>query len=273
MRLRLLTRWIALGAILAAAIGGPVRAETIRIGGTGAGMVTLTALGDAIRAASGVAVRPLPSLGSAGGIRALNDGRIDMAVLGRVMSEEEAKAGAQVAAVLRTPFVFVTSEKVAPSMRAEEIVAAFADPRARWPGGQPVTVVLRQRSDADAMLLDRMFEGMAAAVAQTRTRPEVPVSIVDDDNAEIAERTAGSLATMSYSHLMIEGRRLRAVAIDGVAPSLETFASGRYRFGRPFLLVVPARPSAAAMRVVSFLKSAAGAEALRGVHCLIGDAP
>ena len=185
MRLGYSARWLVIAALLAAA-GGPVRAETIRIGGTGAGTVTLAALSEAIQAGSGVAMQALPSLGSAGGIRALNDGRIDIAVLGRAMSQEEAKAGARVAAVLRTPFVFVTSEKGAPSMRADEIIAAFADPRARWPGGQPVVVVLRQRSDGDAIVLDGMFEGMAAAVALSRKRPEVPVSMVDDDNAEIA---------------------------------------------------------------------------------------
>ena len=267
-------RWTALVAMLASVVTPvPAGAETMRIGGTGAGVVTLTALSGAIQDRTGVAVGRLPSLGSAGGMRALADGRIDIAVIGRAMTQEESKGGARVAMVLRTPFVFVTSEPVAPSMGVEEIVAAYADLRARWPSGRPVALLLRQRSDGDAMLLDRLVPGMAAAVERARKRPEVPVSVVDDDNAEMAERMRGSLATMSYSQLMIEERRVRVVRVNGVDPSLETFATGQYPYGRSFLLVVPQRPSGAAERVLAFLGSAAGAEALRGVHCLVGDAP
>lgn len=245
----------------------------MRIGGTGAGMVTMAALATAIEAGSGVTLRTLPSLGSAGGMRALNDGRIDLAVTGRPISAGEAKGGAQVALALRTAFVFVTSEPGAPSLRAAEILAAYSDPKAKWPSGQPVVLVLRQRSDADATLLDRMLDGMAPAVERTRKRPEVLVSMVDDDNAELAERTAGSLATMSYSQLMIEARKLRAVAIDGVAPSLETFADGRYPYGRPFYLVVPAKPGDATLRLLTFLRSPAGVDALRKAYSLPSDAP
>jgi phosphate transport system substrate-binding protein len=264
--------WLAFGVLVAGvARGVPATAETIRVGGTGAGTVAMHALAEAIETGSGVAVRTLPSLGSAGGMRALNDGRLDLAVIGREMADAEAKAGARIAFVLRTPFVFVTSEPVVPRMRAADLVAAYADPKARWPSGRPVALVLRQRSDGDARLLDTVLDGMAAAVEGARRRPEVLVSTVDDDNADMAERTAGSLATMSYSQVMTEARKVRMVTIDGVAPSLESFSDGRYPHGRSFFLVAPAKPGEAALRVLAFLRSAAGAEALRAVHCLPGD--
>lgn len=120
------------------------------------------------------------------------------------------------------------------------------------------------------MLVTRLFAGMDVAVEPARKRAEVPVSIVDGDNAEIAERTLGSLAMMSYSQLMIEQRLLRMVAIDGISPSLEALEDGRYRYGRSFYLVVPAAPSAAAKRFAAFVHSADGIAALRQVHCLPG---
>jgi phosphate transport system substrate-binding protein len=244
----------------------------MRVGGTGAGVVTIAALAEAA-ATVGVRIEALPSLGSTGGVRALGDGRIDLAIIGRAMTPEEMKPGLQVVFELRTPFVFVTSLPAAPSMTPAELVAAYGDPRARWPSGGPVAVVLRQRSDGDAIMLNGLIPGMDAAVELARKRPGVPVSAVDDDNAEYAERTKGSLATMSYSQVMIEARRVRTIAINGVAPSLQALADGSYPYSRPFYLVVPAKPGAAAQRFVAFLQSDAGRDALRGVHSVVGAAP
>ena len=252
--------------------GRATGAEVVRIGGTGAGTVTLFALSEAA-AAAGVALEALPSLGTAGGLRALGDGRLDLAIAGRPVMPEEAKTGLQVVAEIRTPFVFVTSLAAPPSMTPAELVDAFANPRVRWPSGGPITVVLRQRSDGDALLLSTLIPGMDAALEIARKRPEVPVSVVDDDNAELAERTKGSLATMSYSQVRIEARKVRPIAINGVAPSLQALGDGSYPYGKSFLLVVPAKPSAATQRFVVFLQSDAGRDALRGVHSMIGRAP
>lgn len=263
----------AAGLLASVFAGGAARADVVRIGGTGAGTITLAAIAEQAAAGSGVVLQPLPSLGSAGGMRALNAGRIDLAILGRLMMPDEAKSGARVVAEIRTPFVFVTSLSAAPVMTGAEIVEAFGNQRARWRDGGPIALVLRQRTDGDAILLNTMLAGMDAALEQARTRPEVLVSIVDDDNADLAERTKGSLATMSYNQLMVESRKLRAIAINGVAPSLKAYEDGSYPYGRPFYLVVPATPSAATMRFVAFLQSERGQDVLRGVHSVLGRAP
>jgi len=82
----------------------------LRIGGTGAAVAVMTRLGAAFAAYQpDLAVEVLPSLGSSGGIRALAGGAIDIAVSARALKPEEEAQGLQAVALLRTPFVFVTS--------------------------------------------------------------------------------------------------------------------------------------------------------------------
>ena len=259
-----------LAAMALLAFPGSAGAEVIRLGGTGAGATALAAALRMLEPESGVSAEAVPSLGSAGGMRALQGGRIDLAVLGRPMTPDEATRGARVGAVFRTPFVLVTSRKAESAMTTAQIIDAFANPRARWPDGQPVTLILRQRSDGDAGLLNRMLPGLEGAVERARARPEVAVSTVDDNNADLAETADGSLASMSYSQFRMEKRKLQAIAIDGVAPSLEAYREGRYPHGRPFLVIVPASPRAATLRVLEVLQSERGAEVLRQLHCLLG---
>ena len=51
---------------------------------------------------------------------------------------------------------------------------------------------------------------------KARQRPEIPVAATDQDNADLAERTPGSLVGMSLTQLLLEKRDLRTVAIDGL---------------------------------------------------------
>jgi phosphate transport system substrate-binding protein len=61
----------------------------------------------------------------------------------------------------------------------------------------------------------------------------------------------------------MERRRLQLIAIDGVDPTFENFASGHYRFGKTIYLVTPEKASPAALRFIAFLSSAQGQQVLR----------
>jgi phosphate transport system substrate-binding protein len=95
---------------------GAVRAEPeqpLRIGGTGGALAAMRQLADAF-AEQDKTVRPdvLPSLGSGGGVRAMVEGAIEVAAVGRPLTDAEQAAGAAPAVCWRVPFVFVTSHPV-----------------------------------------------------------------------------------------------------------------------------------------------------------------
>ena len=80
LRLRLSTFHLLIW-LIGAAVGPANAAETIKIGGTGSALGDMTRLAEAyMRANPDTKVVVLPSLGSAGGIKALRAGAIDIAL-------------------------------------------------------------------------------------------------------------------------------------------------------------------------------------------------
>lgn len=253
-------------AVVAAA--APASAEALRLAGTGSATELLRRLGEAFKADSGMEVEVVPSLGSSGSISALADGVIDLAVSGRALKPQESARGLTVVLTARTPFVLATSHPDPNGLSLADVVDAFQSERAAWKDGRPIRVILRPRAESDTALMGELFPSVAAAMEKARRRPDIPVAATDQDNADMAERTPGSLVASTLTQLELEKRNLRLIAIEGVAPTFDNFERGTYRYAKPLHFIVPARPSPAVERFIAFLRAPAGRRALREAHAL-----
>ena len=111
--------------VLAAGLFGacaPVSADTLRVGGTGAASAMLPLI---FAAYGRDQVDVIPSLGTSGGLRALADGVLDIAVSGRPLKSEESARGLTQAAAIRTPFVLVTSLPQPNGLKSAEIADLY----------------------------------------------------------------------------------------------------------------------------------------------------
>lgn len=246
-------------------------ADTLRVGGIGAATAFLPELFAAFEPNGPAKLKIIPSLGSSGGLRALEDGLLDIAVTGRPLTADELKRGLTPAVTIRTPFILVTSHRNPDGFKSDDIPRLYKSPQATWSDGTPIRIILRPKSDSDTPALTAMLPGMAAAVDEARRRPDVPIAATDQDNASLAERVPGSLASSTLTQIKAEARNLRIIAVDGVVPSIETFRSGAYRFGKTLAFVLPAQKSPAAERFIAFLQSPAGQTALHATSNLLVD--
>ena len=73
--------------------GNAASSETLRVGGVGAATAMLPHLFSAFNHAEEVKFEVIPNLGTSGGLRALSEGVLDMAVSGRVLTPEELAQG------------------------------------------------------------------------------------------------------------------------------------------------------------------------------------
>ncbi len=257
----LVTAVVSLAVGLASCAG--VRAETLRTGGTGAALVTLRLLGAAFaKTEPDIVIEVVEGLGSSGAMAAVAAGALDFCVSGRPPGDADDRS-LRASILARSPIGFVSSHPSPGDIRVADLSDLFGSATSVWPDGKPVRVVLRPKNDSDSSLLASTFPEMSAAIEKVRARPEVPVAATDQDNARLAQALPDSLAFMTLMQLQTEKLRLRFLTIDGVAPTLANFQSGKYPYGKILHLVVSSRNSPARDRFLAFVRSPVGEAVLR----------
>jgi len=253
-----------------AGLSPAVRAnDLVRIGGTGMGLRAMERLGEQFtRANDDAAVRVLPSLGTAGGINALIDGAIEIALAARQITPGEQQKGLAQAACMTTALVFATSK--APSNMDEDITserlpAIYADPHPLWPDRTPIKIVLRSRTASEVPYLVEKIPAMASAFEQAYKRGGLPVGLTDQENVGLAVQMQGSLAITTLLQIRAENIALRPLRFDGVAPTDITLANSRYPLPLQMCLFVTATPARSAARFVAHMKTPQGAALLRSL--------
>lgn len=261
----------AVALLLGAAIwlaSPTARAETIKIGGTGCALGTIQLLGKAFAAANpGMSIVVVPSLSSGGGIKAALAGSIDIAVSARPAKPEEKAAGINMAVYARTPFIVATAKtSPASTLNLRELADIYSGRRQNWQDGSPIRLIMRPAGDSDIMALQEMSPEVSAAVADALAKKDmvgIAVAMNDQEAADLLEKTPGAVGSSTLALITSEKRLLKALAINGVAPSAKTLADGSYPYQRALYFATTTKLSPAAARFIAFVRSPAGAAILQ----------
>ncbi len=246
------------------ALATNISAQTLRVGGNGSGLPAMELLGaEFARRTPGATVVVVPNLGSNGGLKALRDGVIDLAISVRPLKPEETAQRLNATEYGRTPFVFATNPSVKQGFGSlPELVDAYAGKRTTWPDGQPIRLILRPKNDGDTAIQQAISPEMRQAVDAALARPGMTVASTDQDAADLLEKTAGALGVTSMSLILTEKRRVNVLSINGVAPSTRTLGDGSYRLVKTMYLVRNGTGSDAVMRFNAFVASREGRQLL-----------
>lgn len=253
-------RWGLLVLALLLALARPASAEELRIGGTGAALGTMRLLSEAFTGKNpGVRITIVPSLGSGGSIKAVHAGAIGLAVTSRPMSAEERRFGLLEIEYARTPFVFaVAASSSTVAITTAELADIYGARKTSWADGSPVRIVLRPASDIDTAMVKNLSPAVHAAVALAEARPGVRFSVNDQDAADDLEKISGAIGPSSLALIISERRALRALPLDGIAPTPEAIARGKYPHFKHLFLVTEPQPTDAVARFITFVHSPAG---------------
>lgn len=248
---------------------------TIRVSGTGTGVALMHLLAPQFeKEHPGLKLQVLPSIGSSGGIRAVADGRLEIACSSRTLKPEESSKGLKEWPLARTPFLFVV-QKANPvgGLSSEQVLRAHEGSLTAWPSGAPLRLVLRPKSDTAHAQLAGISKAMEAALEKAHATPGAIIAMTDQDCADQLEKTPGSLGPLNLGLLLSERRQLKALSLDGVEPSVDNLARGRYPHFTSILLVSGAgKPSAALERFQRFLSSPGVVKVLRS-HGFLPEMP
>ncbi len=247
-------------------LNGNAETTVFKIGGTGAALATMAIVGNAYSATrTDVTVRVLPSLGSGGGIRALQAGSLDLSLSARPLKADERAAGLEAIEYGVTAMVFAGNTESGPSNLTDaQIVRMYGADNPLWRNGERVRVILRPNTETDTRTLKDNIAGLSAVYENARTIPGVPTAYNDQENADLLARIPGSFGSLSLCQLISEERSLKVFSLNGVTANLATIKDGTYPITKSFYVVFPAEKRETTREFIRFLLSPEGRQILAG---------
>lgn len=239
--------------------------EVIEVGGTGSALGSVRLLGAAFEKSNpGVRVHVQPSIGSGGAVRAVSKGVLDVGLVSRALSDDEWGLDLSVIPYARTPFILVAWRNVAADgLSIEALERIYRGELLTWPKGERVRIVLRPENDVDTQLIRALSPGMDRAMDAARKRQGMLTALTDQDCIDIVEKTPGSLGFSTLAQVVSEKHAVKVLAVDGIEPTTERLATGRYPFAKTLSLVTRKAPAEKVRSFVDFILSPRGSKVLR----------
>lgn len=229
-------------------------AETITVGGVGSISPLLKQLGaEYAKRNPGIEIKVIhPPIGTSGGLRALADGKVDIALSGRALKPDEAE---QATLWMQTPLVLATLGGKSKGVTFSQIADIYAGRQTSWDDGKPIRLVLRGLQESETQSLRSMSAEIDQAVSEALKRSDLPVAENDINAIEILSSITGSLGTTSLGLIKSENAKLQPLPINGQLPNLKSLENGRYPWRRLYHLVTKPHPSPATAAFMAYLNS------------------
>jgi len=252
--------YVALLPLVWAAIAlvDPAYAEVLTIAGTGSSAPLIHLLFEEFQKQAPAVKLHLvtPPLGSNGALKALSQGRIDIAVIGRPIPQEELRSLGQYIGLADTPFVVASRDgQRVKGFTLGELAQVHEGSIQKWDDGSPMRLVLRGSFESDTLLLKDMSPELNRALGIAARRPGMAGAVNDLETVTLIAKTHGSLGPTTLGLLTTMRVHLKVFPLNGVMPSIENLRDGRYPWRKSLGVVLPRNPSNAALNFVGFLRS------------------
>jgi phosphate transport system substrate-binding protein len=231
--------------------------ELLRVSGTGSGTGAMQLLARAFMEANpGVRVEVLPATGSGGGIAAVLDGKLDLALSNRPPNDKElARAALKSAQYATTPFLLAVGPTVKTrNLTSAQLAALYAEGAASYPDGQRARPVMRLSDATDTALVKGIAPEVSVAVEAANLRRGMIDAGTDSEAADLIERTPGAFGGSTLALILSEKRALAPLALNGVEPTVQNLEAGRYAFSKKLFYVVLAQAGPNTQKLAGFLK-------------------
>ena len=186
--------------------------------------------------------------GSSAGIRAALSGAAEIGMSSRELKPDE--TGLQTFLMARDAIALIVHPtNPVRGLTKEQVRGIFSGRVTRWDevGGPPaeITFITREEGSGTRGAFEELVMGKETEIA--------PDGIVQDSTGAARAIVAGDPHAIAYISLGMITPDVVAIALDGVQPTPETAADGRYSLTRPFLLLTNGKPSPKAQEYLDFV--------------------
>lgn len=181
------------------------------------------------RAHPGFRIEFPSSLGSRGGIRAVAEGAITVALVSRPLTEAEQGLGLTVLPYARTALIVGTHLAVTDdNITFDDLVSVYRGTKTRWRDGREIVVLTRQADESSIELLVRTVPGFGDAYADSVRAKRWTILFTDQSMNSMLSRTPHAIGLTDAGVLTVERLPIKALKVNGVPPTPENVASGAY---------------------------------------------
>lgn len=196
--------------------------------------------------------------GSTVGILSVHDELADIGTSSRKLRDGE-KDGVTIIEIARDGIAIIVhpSNKIQ-SLTTTQIRNIYAHKVRNWKelGGDDAPIAFVTREEGSGT------RGAFTDIIMKDVRID-PSGLVHNSNGSVREAVAVDPHAIGYISLALVDERVQAVAVDGVRPTDENLADGKYAVVRPFLFVVKGQPQDQVKDFIDFVLSEDGQKVLR----------
>ena len=190
------------------------------------------ALGESFEGENSKATFTYNPTGSSAGITAVAEGRCDIGLASRALKDEEKSQGLKETVLAYDGIaVIVNPENGVDGLTIEQIADIYTGKITNWKdvGGSDAEIVLIGR-EAGSGTRDG-FESITKTEDACKYRQEL------SSTGDVITTVANNPNAIGYASLASVKDTVKALEVDGVAPSEDTVKDGTYKVQRPFMLI------------------------------------
>jgi phosphate transport system substrate-binding protein len=212
----------------------------------------------------GVKVTVPPSIGSAGGVKAVADGAVHIGMVSRPLKRNEAAKGLVYRPFARTAVVFASSSVPDLDLSFGDVVAIYRGERSRWKNGRKIVVLTREPGDSSIAVLEEEIPGFREAYEESHGKKFWATLYTDQEMNQTLARARDALGVTDRGSVMTEKLPVRILSLNGVEPTDDNVRSGRYPLVKTLAFVHRTGGlSPAARSFLEFVSSAKGRTLLK----------
>lgn len=194
--------------------------------------------------------------GSSAGITAVETGTADIGMSSRALNENE-QALWSVEIAKDGLAIIINPQNPVQDLTLDQIRDIYTTQISDWSelGGPRASIHIIAREDGSGT--QSAFESLVMRKAQI-----TPRAIIQDSNGAIRQLVSGDRNSIGFISLGLVDQTVKAIRLDGVAPTRENVINGSYSLFRPFLFVANGPPTGLTKQFIDFTLSSEGQQLL-----------
>jgi phosphate transport system substrate-binding protein len=203
----------------------------------------------------------IETVGSTNGVALAAAGTVHLGLVSRPLRDAEKGRGLTLVPYATTPVVIAAAPDVTDTaITADDLLSFYRGTKLQWSSGREIVLVTREDGDSSVATLKRLMPGFAEAYASGSHGARWTMTYSEPMMHEALLTFPFAIGLSDLGTITLERLPLKILSIDGIAPTLENIARGRYPFTKTlgFVWREGALPDSV-RSFIDFVQSAEGA--------------